>query len=452
MSAGERTYVSTGCTPSGVTSASVIVTMASHPGELPDYDQAPVVEVALAIQFKSAIGFRSFDLGKVAACWSDTLPEVSERPPLGPMAVEFAGPSVAFKVSEETETPRLWLMNEQGSQLLQLQQDRLVVNWRRLPSDTPYPHYVSIREFLVEAWNRLTAVVHDLGRTVPEPSICEVQYVNHLDKHSGWRSVGDTPAVIAPWSGSMSDGFLPPTRDSCRRPEIPAADPRFLRRPEIPAADPRFLPPTRDSCRRPEIPAADPRFLPPTRDSCRRPEIPAADPRFLPPTRDSCRRPEIPAADPRFLPPTRDSCRRPEIPADPRFLPPTRDSCRRPEIPAADPRFLPPTRDSCRRPEIPAADPRFLPPTRDSCRRPEIPAADPRFLPPTRDSCRRPEIPAADPRFLPPTRDSWLSLLFELDFMDLAHEWIVRGFTSITTAEAHTHWRRKTWVSSNKDC
>ena len=190
------------------------MTMASHPGDLPDYDQPPVVEVALAIQFKSAIGFRSFDLGKVAACWSDRLPEVSERPPLGPMAVEFEGPTVAFKVSEETETPRLWLMNEQGSQLLQLQQDRLVVNWRRLPSDTPYPHYGSIREFLVEAWNRLTAVVHDLGRTVPEPSICEVQYVNHLDKHSGWRSVGDTPAVIAPWDGSMSDGFLPPAREA----------------------------------------------------------------------------------------------------------------------------------------------------------------------------------------------------------------------------------------------
>ena len=97
---------------------------------------------------------------------------------------------------------------------LQLQQDRLVVNWRRLPSDIPYPHYESIREFLVEAWNRLTAVVHDLGRTVPEPSICEVQYVNHLDKHSGWRSVGDTPAVIAPWDGSMSDEFLPPAREA----------------------------------------------------------------------------------------------------------------------------------------------------------------------------------------------------------------------------------------------
>ena len=56
-----------------------------------------------------------------------------------------------------------------------------MVNWRRLPSDIPYPHYDSIRGFLVEAWNRLTDVVHDLGRTVPEPSICEVQYVNYLE-------------------------------------------------------------------------------------------------------------------------------------------------------------------------------------------------------------------------------------------------------------------------------
>ena len=54
-------------------------------------------------------------------------------------------------MSEETETPRLWLMNEEESRLLQLQQDRLVVNWRKLPSDTPYPHYQSICGVLVSS-------------------------------------------------------------------------------------------------------------------------------------------------------------------------------------------------------------------------------------------------------------------------------------------------------------
>ena len=189
--------------------------MTAHSGDLPDYHEPPVVEVALAIQFQSAIGYRSHDLAKFVERWSDELPKVLEKPPLAPMAVDFYGPAVELRVSDETETPRLWLMNEEESRLLQLQQDRLVVNWRKLPSDAPYPRYQSIRGVLVKAWGQLADVLHDLGRTsVPEPSICEVQYVNQLDKHSGWRSAGDTPAVIAPWGGSMSDGFLPPPREA----------------------------------------------------------------------------------------------------------------------------------------------------------------------------------------------------------------------------------------------
>ena len=188
--------------------------MSNDSGDLPDYDQPPVVEVALAIQFQSAIGYRSLDLAKFAERWSDELPKVLEKPLLAPMPVDFDSPGIELKVSEETETPRLWLMDEAESRLVQLQQDRLVVNWRKRPRDAPYPRYVSNRGFLVKAWERLAEVLHDLGRTVPEPLICEVQYVNHLDEHSGWRSAGDTPAVIAPWDGTMSDGFLPPPRDA----------------------------------------------------------------------------------------------------------------------------------------------------------------------------------------------------------------------------------------------
>ena len=188
--------------------------MPSHPGDLPDYAQPPVVEVALAIQFKSAIGYRSLDLAKFAEHWSETLPKALERPPLGPMAAEFESPAVALRLSEETETPRLWLLDEKESRVLQLQQDRLVVNWRKLPSDAPYPHYESIRGFLVEAWGQMTSVLHDLGHSVPEPSICEVLYVNHLDERSGWGSVSDTSEIIAPWGGSMSDDFLPAAREA----------------------------------------------------------------------------------------------------------------------------------------------------------------------------------------------------------------------------------------------
>ena len=183
-------------------------------GVLPAYDRPPVVEVALAIQFESAIGYRSLELGHIAETWSSELPVVEERPALPPMMVQPEAPSLELRVSGEVETPRLWMMNEGGNRLVQLQQDRLVVNWRKLPADTPYPRYSSIREFLVESWELLEGVIDGLHLAAPKPSICEVVYVNHIGADSGWYSAGDTSAIIALWNEVVSDGFLPPACQS----------------------------------------------------------------------------------------------------------------------------------------------------------------------------------------------------------------------------------------------
>ncbi|MDE0118156.1 MAG: TIGR04255 family protein [bacterium] len=179
-------------------------------GAFPAYDQPPVAEVALAIQLESAIGFRSFQLGQIAENWTSELPIVQERPALPPMVIQPEAPSLALHVSGEAETPRLWLMSEAGDRLVQIQQDRLVVNWRKLPIDTPYPHYSAIREFLVDTWQKLGRTTERMGLVVPQPSVCEVVYVNHIGVESDWNSAADTSTVIAPWSGLMSDDFLPP--------------------------------------------------------------------------------------------------------------------------------------------------------------------------------------------------------------------------------------------------
>ena len=176
---------------------------------LPAYDRPPVVEVALAVQFEEDIGYRLVDLAEIARVWSDELPQVEERHPLPPMTIRPEGPNVALKVSEEIGTPLMWLQSEQGDQLLQLQQDRLTVNWRQLPPSTPYPRYASIRQFFIDTWQQLTGLLKHLELAAPEPSICEVLYLNQLDAHNGWQSVEDMSTLIAPWAGSVSDDFLP---------------------------------------------------------------------------------------------------------------------------------------------------------------------------------------------------------------------------------------------------
>lgn len=65
----DRTHVGTICTiVKSINMANV--------GVLPAYDRPPVVEVALAIQFESAIGYRLLELAELARCWSTELPVV----------------------------------------------------------------------------------------------------------------------------------------------------------------------------------------------------------------------------------------------------------------------------------------------------------------------------------------------------------------------------------------
>ncbi len=179
---------------------------------LPEYDKPPVVEVALAIEFKQSVNFSALDLGRLAAAWEDTLPHAKERPLLPRMGLP---PSeglldTLFEIEETASNPpRLWLQNESGDHVVQIQHDRLVVNWRKGDLGGEYPRYVTIRKSMQDSWHRLAAECAKLGHNEPIPFLCEVQYINHLGEKQGWNSPKDTPRLIVPWSGMGDDEFLP---------------------------------------------------------------------------------------------------------------------------------------------------------------------------------------------------------------------------------------------------
>ena len=181
----------------------------THDQGLPEYESPPVVEVALAVQLDRAVGCKAHHLAEIARRWEDDHPNVEERTPLPTMGFGSDGPDLTLDVSDKIETPRLWLQSAAGDRVVQLQQDRIVVNWKQGTAAGTYPRYRSIRKALLEAWNKLSASISDLDLDLPQPSICEVQYINHLGPSQGWRSAEDTQWFIAPWNGTMSDEFLP---------------------------------------------------------------------------------------------------------------------------------------------------------------------------------------------------------------------------------------------------
>ena len=97
-----------------------------------------------------------------------------------------------FEATESPALPRLWLLNEAGTEMIQVQNDRFIKNWRKAGEKEQYPHYepvikpaferdfVEFQEFLVE--ERLGVI---------KVTQCEVTYVNHIVSGEGWQTLGE---------------------------------------------------------------------------------------------------------------------------------------------------------------------------------------------------------------------------------------------------------------------
>ena len=168
--------------------------------ELPDFKQPPVIEVALSVQFEESLDIQTVGEDALAAAWPGY--DLEMRPVLMTMGLE---PGAFDRPDDEAGNLRLWLSNPGGSRVVQVQHDRLAVHWTQDESEEAYPRFASLREFFVEAWHKLDDAFSD--QLVP--GICQVLYVNHIGTESGWQSAEDTPEILAPWGGIMSDDFLP---------------------------------------------------------------------------------------------------------------------------------------------------------------------------------------------------------------------------------------------------
>jgi len=72
-------------------------------------------------------------------------------------------------------------MSETGDRIIQLQNDRLVVNWREVETGEPYPRYDAMVERFQRAMNDLNAFVDDdqLGHIAITQ--VELSYINHVE-------------------------------------------------------------------------------------------------------------------------------------------------------------------------------------------------------------------------------------------------------------------------------
>ena len=202
--------------------------MIARPLDLPDFSNPPVVETVLSVQFDRlpTLGTAHFGLywNEVRDRFPSTeehgeLPPVFERSPEQPQPVV----GIQFQALEAPPTPRFWFVDERGNELLQIQKDRFIKNWRKVGEGDLYPRYETVREGFDSDFLGFSRFISRNGFGTIRINQCEVTYINHIVAGVGWNTLDEVDKVFAVWR-QPKQKYPGPAQDLMFRARFPIPD------------------------------------------------------------------------------------------------------------------------------------------------------------------------------------------------------------------------------------
>lgn len=181
---------------------------------LPDYDNPPVVEVAIGAQFKPLDDLRAAHVGLYWSQVKSDFPDIDEKPPLPHTAQNLddviTPKPLRLGLSNRPELPRTWFISGSGAMLLQLQRDRFVVNWRKRSDDDKYPRFPAVKETFMKEWGGFLDFLASNEIEAPTLDLLELTYVNIVPQGNGWDDMATIGHVFLPAAWSSRSEFLRP--------------------------------------------------------------------------------------------------------------------------------------------------------------------------------------------------------------------------------------------------
>lgn len=186
---------------------------------LPRFRNPPVDEVAVGVQF-ALPGFLPTHYGRFHERIKGDFPGVQALLPLPPQVETFRSTSdpnqsvifPPFFGFGAASLPRVLFVSADDSSLVQLQGDRLYINWRnRAPNS--YPHYAHLKQIFSEVYATFEAFVADEGLPPILPSQCDVLYVNPLPPSVTGVLPSFPEKVFRSWNAAIGEEWSVPLED-----------------------------------------------------------------------------------------------------------------------------------------------------------------------------------------------------------------------------------------------
>ena len=161
------------------------------------FKNPPINELVIGAYFDPPLlALRSEHIGLFWERLRDIFPTVEQREPLSGVA-QSPGPGGVVTISNEfLPMPRYWFVSEDNVNLIQVQKNAFLLNWRS--RDTDYPHFT---EHLKPNFDKYYGIFErflreDVGEQSVRIGLCELTYVDLIEPCTYWQGPQDTSNVI----------------------------------------------------------------------------------------------------------------------------------------------------------------------------------------------------------------------------------------------------------------
>ncbi len=173
------------------------------------FENAPVIEMVQALFFAAVPGWDLLDFGLLSKRLEPRYPKHEFKPPLGePQQLQDRLQTVLQKQNFGSIPVRCWFVESAEAEIVQVQDNCLIHNWRKVPPLAPYPGYESVHSNFVDDWRTFCSFLHDRKLHRPELWKCELTYIDQFLRGSEWENFADLSKVYRLWRGMESTGHL----------------------------------------------------------------------------------------------------------------------------------------------------------------------------------------------------------------------------------------------------
>ena len=185
--------------------------MSSNSAKRLKFSKPPVVEVVFGVLFQTNKPIEAVHMGLFWSLVREEFPYTEEVAPLTPIVEPktLQKQTIEFEVVDKPPLPRLWMHSKDHRTLIQLQEDRILYNWKKNDNEAVYTSYDDVYPKFEEKLELFRNFLKSEGFEEPVYRQFELTYIDHISSNNGLKIVGEGGVLVDHVRDQSPHRFLP---------------------------------------------------------------------------------------------------------------------------------------------------------------------------------------------------------------------------------------------------